>query len=53
MVIILGKYTKPFEVIDTLTADHRKFPDEFYKKSKFICSRYTIYIHNQGITRYS
>jgi uncharacterized protein YciI len=38
MVIILGKYVKPLEVIDTLTADHRKFLDEFYKKSKFICS---------------
>jgi uncharacterized protein YciI len=38
MVIILGKYTKPLEVIDALLADHRKFLDTFYKKSKFICS---------------
>ena len=38
MVIILGKYVKPLEVIDTLIAEHRKFLDEFYKKSKFICS---------------
>jgi uncharacterized protein YciI len=38
MVIILGKYTKPLEVIDALISEHRKFLDEFYKKSKFICS---------------
>jgi uncharacterized protein YciI len=38
MVIILGKYTKPLEVIDTLLADHRIFLDLFYKNSKFICS---------------
>jgi uncharacterized protein YciI len=38
MVIILGKYTKPLESIDALLADHRKFLDQFYKDSKFICS---------------
>jgi uncharacterized protein YciI len=38
MVIILGKYTKPLEVIDALLGDHRKFLDQFYKNSKFICS---------------
>ena len=38
MVIIIGKYTRTLEVIDTLIVDHRKFLDEFYKKSKFICS---------------
>jgi uncharacterized protein YciI len=38
MVIILGKYTKPLEVIDALLADHRIFLDRFYKNSKFICS---------------
>ncbi|MGZ3579102.1 MAG: YciI family protein [Syntrophales bacterium] len=38
MVIILGKYTKPPEVIDTLLADHRKFLDRYYEQSKFICS---------------
>ena len=38
MVIILGKYTKPLEVIDALIVEHRKFLDEFYKKSKFISS---------------
>lgn len=38
MVIILGKYTKPLEIIDTLLAEHREFLDEFYRKSKFICS---------------
>ena len=38
MVIILGKYVKPLEVINMLIAEHRKFLDEFYKKSKFICS---------------
>jgi uncharacterized protein YciI len=38
MVIILGKYTKPLEVIDTLLAEHRKFLDKYYKNSKFICS---------------
>jgi len=38
VVIILGKYTKPLEVIDSLLTEHRKFLDQFYKKSKFICS---------------
>ena len=38
MVIILGRYIKPLEVIDALLAEHRKFLDEFYKKSKLICS---------------
>ena len=38
MVIILGKYVKPQAVTDALLAEHRKFLDEFYKKSKFICS---------------
>jgi len=38
MVIILGKYTKPLEVIDALIVEHRKFLDEFYKRSKFVCS---------------
>ena len=38
MVIILGKYTKSLEAIDALISEHRKFLDEFYKKSKFICS---------------
>ena len=38
MVIILGKYTKPLEVIDALLEDHRKFLDQYYKNSKFICS---------------
>jgi len=38
MVIILGKYTKPLEVIDALLADHRIFLDRFYNNSKFICS---------------
>jgi uncharacterized protein YciI len=38
MVIILGKYVKPLEVIDTLIAEHRKFLAEFYKKPKLICS---------------
>ncbi len=38
MVIILGKYTKPLEVIDALLVEHRKFLDEFYTKAKFVCS---------------
>ena len=38
MVIILCKYTKPLEVIDSLLAEHRRFLDQFYRTSKFICS---------------
>jgi len=38
MVIILGKYVKPLEMVDALLAEHRQFLAEFYKKSKFICS---------------
>jgi uncharacterized protein YciI len=38
MGIILGKYTKPLKMIDALISEHREFLDEFYKKSKFICS---------------
>ena len=38
MVIIMGKYVKPLEVIDALLEDHRKFLDDYYKKSKFVCS---------------
>ena len=38
MIIILGKYTKPPEVIDALIVEHRKFLDDLYKESKFICS---------------
>jgi uncharacterized protein YciI len=38
MVIILGRYVKSLEVIDALLAEHRKFLDQLYKESKFICS---------------
>jgi uncharacterized protein YciI len=38
MVIITSKYTKPTETIDALLADHRKFLDDQYRQSKFICS---------------
>jgi uncharacterized protein YciI len=38
MVVITSKYVKPLEVIDALLADHRKFLDEQYRQSKFICS---------------
>jgi len=38
MVIILGRYVKPLGVIDALLAEHRKFLDQLYKESKFICS---------------
>jgi uncharacterized protein YciI len=38
MVVITSKYIKPVEVIDALVADHRKFLDDCYKKSLFICS---------------
>jgi uncharacterized protein YciI len=38
MVIITSKYVKPLEVIDSLLADHRRFLDEQFKQSKFICS---------------
>ena len=38
MVIILGKYTKPMQVIDALLTEHREFLDKYYKNVKFICS---------------
>lgn len=38
MVIITSKYVKPLDVIDSLLADHRKFLDDQYRQSKFICS---------------
>jgi uncharacterized protein YciI len=38
MVIILGRYVKPLEVIDALLVEHRKFLNQLYKESKFICS---------------
>jgi uncharacterized protein YciI len=38
MVVIISKYIKPLEVVDTLLVEHRKFLDECYKKSLFICS---------------
>ena len=38
MVIILGKYVKPLEVIDAFLVGHRKFLDQLYKESEFICS---------------
>jgi uncharacterized protein YciI len=38
MVIITSKYVKPLDVIDSLLADHRKFLDDQFKQSKFICS---------------
>lgn len=38
MVIIIIKYIKPLEVVDALLEDHRKFLDDNYGQSKFICS---------------
>ncbi len=38
MVIITSRYVKPLEAIDALLADHRKFLDDQYRQSKFICS---------------
>lgn len=38
MVLILVRYVKPIEVIDRLLAEHRKFLDENYNQSRFICS---------------
>jgi uncharacterized protein YciI len=38
MVVITSKYIKSLKVIDALVADHRKFLDDCYKKSLFICS---------------
>jgi len=38
MVIITSKYVKSMDVIDSLLADHRKFLDDQFKQSKFICS---------------
>jgi uncharacterized protein YciI len=38
MVIITSKYVKSLDVIDSLLADHRKFLDDQFKQSKFICS---------------
>jgi len=38
MIIITSKYIKYLDVIDMLLIEHRKFLDECYKKSLFICS---------------
>jgi uncharacterized protein YciI len=38
MVIITSKYVKPLDAIDSLLADHRKFLDDQFRQSKFICS---------------
>jgi uncharacterized protein YciI len=38
MVVIISKYIKSLEVIDALVVEHRKFLDDCYKKSLFVCS---------------
>jgi uncharacterized protein YciI len=38
MIVITSRYIKPMDVIDALVVEHRKFLDDCYKKSQFICS---------------
>ena len=37
MVIITSKYVKPLDVTGSLLDEHRKFLDDYYQQSKFIC----------------
>lgn len=38
MFVVVLKYVKPLEVVDSLLADHVKFLDAQYAQGKFLCS---------------